>query len=92
MGEGTLAPRALYWEHMNNAAIRVGDRKLVREKTGAWELYDLGQDRTETRNLAAEHPEEVQSLEKQWSAWAHETGVLPKPSGKSKQAKKKGKK
>ena len=45
---------ALYWEHEGNAAVRVGDWKLVRlgrdPKTGLerpWELYNLKADRTE---------------------------------------------
>ena len=36
-----------------------------------WELYDTGNDRTEMRDLAAEHPEKVQELV---SLWFHEAG------------------
>ena len=46
---------AIFWEHEGNAAIRVGDWKLVRRSgQGAWELYDLKADRTEQKNLAAD--------------------------------------
>ena len=46
---------ALYWEHEGNAAIRVGDMKLVRlGRNGPWELSDLKADRTELHNLANE--------------------------------------
>ncbi|MEO0416016.1 MAG: arylsulfatase, partial [Verrucomicrobiota bacterium] len=81
-GEGDLEPRALYWEHFDCAAIRVGDRKLARMRKWPWELYDMGQDRTETNNLAKQYPEEVEALSNQWKAWANEVGVFPKPGNK----------
>lgn len=37
---------------------------------GAWELYDLDTDRTETRDLAAQHPELVRELAAAWESWA----------------------
>ncbi len=51
-------------------AIRDGKWKAVRTKVnrknnpGDWELYDLDADRNETTNLAAQHPEVVERLEK----------------------------
>ena len=49
---------AIYWEHEGNAAIRVGDWKLVRlGRDGPWELYDLKTDRTELHDLAAAEPQ-----------------------------------
>ena len=49
---------ALYWEHEGNAAIRVGDWKLVRlGRNGPWELYNLKTDRTEQHDLASAQPE-----------------------------------
>ncbi len=79
----------VFWEHMGNAAIRDGDMKLVREKrSGDWELYDMSKDGTEQNDLAVRHPERVQSLSKQWQAWANRTQVLPAPgSGKTKKSK-----
>jgi arylsulfatase len=84
---------ALYWEHEGNAAIRVGDRKLVRKgRDSDWELYDLKADRTELHNLATTHPEEVQALDAQWEAWALRAHVKPYPAnGKAKGGGKKGK-
>ena len=38
-----------------------------------WELYDLRQDRSETKNLAAKHPQKVMELE---LAWLREADVL----------------
>jgi arylsulfatase len=73
---------ALYWEHEGNAAIRVGDWKLVRfGRKGAWELYDLKSDRTESRDLAGANPDEVKQLAANWDAWAERAQVKPWPNG-----------
>jgi len=75
---------ALYWEHEGNAAIRVGDRKLVRAgQKGKWELYDLKADRTEMKDLAAENPDEVKTLAAKWDAWADRAQVKPYPMAAS---------
>jgi arylsulfatase len=84
-----LTRDALYWEHEGNAAVRVGDRKLVRMgRNGTWELYDLKDDRTELHNLAGENPEQVTQLAAKWDAWAERAQVKPYPNAaKAKQPK-----
>jgi arylsulfatase A-like enzyme len=86
---------ALYWEHEGNAAVRVGDWKLVRfGRNGTWELYDLKADRTELHDLAAGQPERAKELAAKWDAWAERANVKPYPSagqGGAKKGKKKGK-
>ena len=73
---------ALYWEHEGNAAVRVGDWKLVRlGRKGAWELYNLKADRTELHDLAAKEPDRAAELLAKWNAWAKRTNVLPYPKG-----------
>ena len=68
---------ALYWEHEGNAAVRVGDWKLVRQGgKGAWQLYDLKADRTERNNLVAAMPEKANELEAKWNAWALRCHVI----------------
>lgn len=72
----------LWWLHEGNRAIRVGNWKLVAAKDDPWALYDLAQDRTETRNLAAEMPARVAELAARWSSIRDEftalaTGDLP---------------
>lgn len=60
--------REIWWQHEGNRAIRVGDWKLVAAGEEApWELYDLSKDRTETHNLAADHPDLVQQLALRWA-------------------------
>lgn len=75
---------ALYWEHEGNAAVRVGDLKLVRKgRNGGWELYDLKTDRSELHDLASTKPEEVKRLAGKWDAWATRAHVIPYPKPKA---------
>ena len=79
---------ALYWEHEGNAAIRVGDLKLVRVgRNGAWELYDIRKDRTEMLNLAEAQPDKVKELATLWETWAVRAQVKPYPETGAKKAK-----
>jgi len=59
----------LCWGSIHGKAIRQGQWKLVRARKNPWELYDMATDRTELNDLAAQHPEKVQQLERQWEAW-----------------------
>ncbi len=67
----------LFWEHQSNRAVRDGKWKLVAKENRPWELYDMEVDRTETNDLAAEHPDLVRELEAKWDAWAERANVLP---------------
>ena len=76
---------AIYWEHEGNAAVRVGDSKLVRfSRNGPWELYDLKADRTEQHDLAAQRREKVKELAAKWQSWAERAQVFPAPGGAKK--------
>ena len=82
-GTQTIERDALFWEHEGNAAVRVGDWKLVRRGAkGGWELYDMKADRTELHNLAASEPAKAGDLLARWEAWANRTHVLPMPESK----------
>ncbi|NBV79804.1 MAG: arylsulfatase, partial [Verrucomicrobia bacterium] len=61
-----VAPRTLWWLHEGNAALRVGDYKLVKAKGDAWALYDLSKDRAEQVDLAAQEPAKLAELVKLW--------------------------
>ncbi len=75
-----ISREAIFWEHEGNAAVRVGDWKLVRfHREGAWELYDLKTDRTELHDLAKSQPARAAGLAAQWEAWAQRAHVKPAP-------------
>ena len=59
---------SIWWFHDGHRAIRVKDWKLVSSKDQPWELFNLGKDRTETRNLAERMPGKVKELEDLWLA------------------------
>lgn len=95
-GENTSAPHgALYWQFGEQAAIRHGNMKLVKARGGSgdWELYDLGADIGESKNVAADKSDLVRDLRTKWDAWnSHNIKPLwgaPAAGGK---AKGKGKK
>ena len=64
-----IQPRELWWNHDGNRAIRSGNWKLVAAGEGApWELYDLANDRSEQKNLAAIKTKLTQRLSGRWEA------------------------
>ena len=77
------AHEALYWEHQGNRAIRQGRWKLVAlrdrntQAAKPWELYDIAEDRSEQRDLAAEMPERVAAMEAAWLEWGEKVGWVP---------------
>lgn len=80
-----ILSRPLYWEHEGNAAIRIGNDKLVRlGRTGPWELYDIEKDRTELNDLATKFPQKVKELSGKWDDWAKKNRVVPYPKPKKK--------
>jgi arylsulfatase len=88
----SIAREAIFWEHEGNAAVRVGDMKLVRfGRTGDWELYNLKTDRTELHNLANVQPALAKELAAKWEAWAVRAHVKPYPPESAKGKKAKGK-
>lgn len=66
----------IMWEHEGNAAMRLGQFKLVRQHGQAWELYDMEADRTELRNLAGMNPKLEAAMVAQYADWADKIGVM----------------
>lgn len=78
--EPLVRGKPLFFEHMGRRAVRDGKWKLVTAEAGAdgeWKLFDMHADRTETINLAAEHPEQVEQMAAAWQQWAERANVLP---------------
>ncbi|NNE91404.1 MAG: arylsulfatase [Verrucomicrobiales bacterium] len=77
-GKALERGRPIFFEHEGNRAVRDGKWKLVAKGVkGAWELYDMEVDRTETNGLAAEKPEIAAKMAEQYDTWAEERGVVP---------------
>jgi arylsulfatase B len=65
--------KELYWRVGGKAALRRGDWKLVRmpgrgSDSADWQLYNLADDLSETKNLADAHPERLKELTARWNA------------------------
>lgn len=73
-----------YYEMGGNRAYEDGRWRLAARhvrgrplEEDVWALYDLSADPTEARDVAAEHPEEVERLKAAWRADAEKYGVFP---------------
>ena len=56
--------------------MRDGDWKLVRDGLESeWDLYNLTNDPSETKNLARIHPEKVNTMESLFLQWKEEVGA-----------------
>jgi arylsulfatase A-like enzyme len=70
-GKNTGQPHdTFYWRQGSKTAFRKGPWKLVsmrrRLAKPVWELYNIAHDRSETKNLASQEPEQLQRLVTQW--------------------------
>ncbi len=91
MLRGGAAPSrdALFWHYPHyhgstwapGGAMREGDWKLIEFfEDGAAELYNLGADISETRDLAAAEPDRLKAMREKLAAWRAETGAfVPTP-------------
>jgi len=85
---GTLDREAVYWHypHYHNTtpagAIRAGDFKLIEYfEDNHVELYNLKDDLSETKDLAAAMPEKAEELRKKLAAWRQKVGAqMPTPN------------
>ncbi len=60
---GKMGERTLFWRYGKNVAVRRGKWKLVRQNRAEFELFDLGRDVGETRDLTREEPTVKRRLE-----------------------------
>jgi arylsulfatase A-like enzyme len=52
----------LYWEFLNQTAVRLGDWKGYKRGDAPWALYDLGRDISEAHDVAGEHPDLIRRI------------------------------
>lgn len=62
--------QTLVYHYDQSFGLRDGDWKIVRTRANQpWELYELGGDPQETRDLAEQHPERCRQLEERFAKW-----------------------
>lgn len=75
-----LRERSIGFDHQGARALRKGDWKLVWSKRMPqdieWELYNLADDRCETQDLGATHPDRVKEMAAEWEQWARRVNVM----------------
>lgn len=75
-----LKERVEGWEFLGRAAVRKGDWKIrLMEQpygTGEWELFNLANDPTESRNLASVEKGKLAEMLKEWDRYVEENGVI----------------
>lgn len=78
------ADKVIGWELGGRKALRKGDWKIVSANapwgTGGWELFNVAEDRSESRNLAAANPQKLGELLVAWRDYVRETGTLEIPN------------
>ncbi|NNJ25118.1 sulfatase-like hydrolase/transferase [Alienimonas chondri] len=75
---GERDPRTFAWRMGPKAAFRYGDLKAVRpSRDSEWELYDLAADPSESRDLAAERPDDLELLVA--AVWGKEEAKMVPP-------------
>jgi len=86
--DGVIKHDFIYFHHINNKAIRVGDWKLVEKSDGPWELYNLKTDRCEQIDLADKYPGKARDMsalwQKQEDKFRQQAGPPPEPKKKAK--------
>ena len=66
----TSSHETFYFNYRNHAALRQGNWKIVREKPNRlWQLFNLKDDLSESRNQAKERPELLKKLKASFAAW-----------------------
>ncbi|NQZ56441.1 MAG: sulfatase [Lentisphaeraceae bacterium] len=62
----------LFWRKLEQAAVRIGDWKLIRAEGLPAMLYNLAADKSELNDLAAANPEKVKNMQQRIKSWETE--------------------
>ena len=69
-GEIPEREKPIYWSWGDGKALRKDQWKIVLNDTTQWDLYNLKDDPSETKNLASDLPEKVKELDSLYQAWS----------------------
>ncbi len=64
--------QTLFWRYHTFKAVRKGRMKLVKERNGKDQLFDLTADLTESKDLAADRPDFLAELNRDLETWERE--------------------
>jgi len=76
-GQPWRRAQPLYFQYMDNRAIRTAEWTLAEVDGEGWELYRPSADPLENTNVAALHPAVVADLSARWLAWWREQSARP---------------
>ena len=73
---GSRSPHgSLYFKYRQHAALRMGERKIVRVRpTAPWMLFDLANDQGEMNDLATNEPDQLTRLVAEFDRWESDLG------------------
>lgn len=77
-GEKITSRPPIHLMYDTDRGLRDGDWKLVSFQRQPWELYHISEDRTELHDLAAEQPERVERMARQWHDMAANVLMAPR--------------
>jgi arylsulfatase A-like enzyme len=68
-GNSWQRKKPLYFQFMDNRAIRTSEWTMVEVDEAGWELFRAGTDPLENENLVSQYPEIVDKLQDDWMKW-----------------------
>ena len=81
VGEKVTDRPPIYWEFRGSRAVRMGDWKLVGERSMDWELYNIVEDRTELNEMGEAKAELKAEMAAMYDAWAQRSGAMTNQEG-----------
>ncbi len=69
LGSDWKRKEPLYFQFVDNRAIRTEEWTLAEVDLSGWQLYRAKDDPLENRDLSAQYPEIVATLDRQWNSW-----------------------
>ena len=80
-GEKVTDRPPIYWEFRGSRAVRMGDWKLVGERSMDWELYNVVEDRTELTDMSDAKAELKAEMAAMYDEWAQRSGAMTNEEG-----------
>ena len=66
VGQKVNRGKPIFYSYVGNNGLWDGRYKIVSNRGGPWELFDMDSDPVENFDIAAEHPERVKAMSKEW--------------------------